>query len=79
VSQTLPSEEADFDFSLVQPIAVCGCVVNGETVSEIGALVRTKVVCQSLAAVEVEMVHDEMNGWGQWIAGDDSIEDVCQL
>ena len=62
-SEALPGEETDFDFGLVQPTAVFGGIVNRETVPEIGTLLLTEVVCEGLATVDVEIVHDQMNGF----------------
>jgi hypothetical protein len=46
-SEALPGEETDFDFGLVQPTPVFGCVVNRETVPEIGALLLTRAMARS--------------------------------
>ena len=78
-SETLPGEETDFDFGLVQPTAVFGCLVNRETVPEIGALFLTEVVCKGLPAVDVEIVHDQMDGSSKRITADDSIQDASQF
>ena len=73
-SETLPGKETDFDFGLVQPTPVFGCVVNRETVPEIGALFLTEVVGKSLLAVGVKIVHDQMDGASKRITADDSIQ-----
>jgi hypothetical protein len=75
----MPSEETDFDLGLVQPTAVFGCVVDGEAVPKIPALFLSKMVGEGLAAVDIEMVHDQMDGSSKRIAADDSIQDACQF
>ena len=79
LSQTLPAEQTNFDLGLVQPTAVFGCVVNRETVPKIPALFLSKVVCEGLPAVDIEIVHDQMDGSSKRIAADDSIQDAYQL
>jgi hypothetical protein len=52
--------------------------MNRETVPEIPALLLTEVVCKDLSAVDIEIVHDQMDGPSKRIAVDDSIQDACQ-
>ena len=47
-SETLPREDADFDFRLIEPAAVSGCVVNGEAVPDLAADLLAEQVVSDL-------------------------------
>ena len=61
-TEALPRKEADFDFRLIEPSPVGGHEVNGESVPDLAANPHSEGVRQRLAAVDVEVVHDQMDG-----------------
>ncbi len=45
-TKALPGEHSDFDFRLIQPASVGGCVVNSESVPDLAANLRAVTICQ---------------------------------
>ncbi|MDQ1468832.1 MAG: hypothetical protein QOJ99_312 [Bryobacterales bacterium] len=62
-SETLPREDADFDFSLIEPASVSGSVVNGEPVPNPSTNLPSEKVGQRLAVVDIEVIRDQMDGF----------------
>ena len=60
-TEALPGKEADFDFRLVQPTAVFGRVVKLQSPAQFTTFLRSEGVAERLAAVNVEVVEDQMN------------------
>ena len=64
LAEALPREEADFDFGLIEPASVSGRVVNGEPIPDFAADLRAEQVRQWLETMDVQIVHDQMDGFG---------------
>src|SRR4030088_264743 len=62
--KTLPGKDSDLDFRLIQPTSVRGCVVDRKSVPDLAANLLTKCVHQRFAPMDVQVVHDEMDGVG---------------
>src|SRR5882724_5253811 len=62
VCVVLPGEDADFDFRLIEPASVLGCVVNGKAVPDLAAHLGAESVLEGFAAMDIEIVHDEVDG-----------------
>jgi hypothetical protein len=60
-AETLPGEDTDFDFRLVEPTSMFGRVVNGESVPDLTADLRAEKVRQRFTAMDVQVVHDEVD------------------
>jgi len=60
-SEALPRKYTDLDFCLVQPASVGGSVMNGEAVPDLTAQCEAKCAGQRLAAMNMEVVHHEMD------------------
>ena len=67
LAQALSRVQAELDLSLVEPASVFGRVVNGEPIPKISAFLLTEVIDQRLAAVDIEVIHDDVNGLGEGI------------
>ena len=63
-ARTLPRQEADLDFGLIQPASVFWRVVNGESIPDFAADLLAEQVRQRLAPMDVQVVHDEMDRVG---------------
>ena len=61
-SQALPREDTNFDFRLIEPTSVGRRVVNGEAVPDFGADLRAIEVSQGLAAVDIQVIHHQVDG-----------------
>src|SRR6201987_6185343 len=79
LAQALPGEQADFDFGLVQPTAVLGCVMDVKAIPQITALLFAEVVSEGLATVDVKVIHNQVDGFSQRILADDLTEHWRQL
>lgn len=62
--ETLPREQSDFDLSLIEPASVSRRVVYREAVPDLIADLLTEQFGQRLAAVDVEIVHNQVNSAG---------------
>jgi len=62
--QALPREHPNFDFRLVEPTAMLGGVMDGETIPDFGAKLDAQEVGQRLATMNIEIVHYQMDGFG---------------
>jgi len=78
-TKALPREDADFDFRLIEPASVGGCVVNREAVPDLIANLHTEDVRQRLAAVDVEVVHDQVDGLCLRVLHRQVAGDLCEL
>lgn len=63
-SQALTAEQADLNFSLIEPASMFGRVVYGEPFPEPSARLVAKSVYQRFAGVGAQVVHDQMDGVG---------------
>src|SRR5215471_11892062 len=63
-AEALACEEPDFDFRLVEPTAVDRGVVRGEALPQLAASLFPIAVGQGFGAVDVEIVHHQVNGPG---------------
>src|SRR5689334_742171 len=66
-AQALAREQTDFELRLVEPTAVEGRVVHGKALPQLAAGLRAIAVGQGLAAVNIEIVHHQVNGPGTGI------------
>src|ERR1700739_1211215 len=62
--QTLPGEDPDFDLRLIEPTAVCRCVVHGEPIPDFGGHFGSKHLRQRLLPMNVEIVQYQVDGLG---------------
>jgi hypothetical protein len=60
-AQTLPGEQADLNFRLVQPAPMLRRVKNREAFPESGAQFLPEKVGEGLPAMDVQIVHHEMD------------------
>jgi hypothetical protein len=63
-AQTLPREDPDFDFRLIEPTPVDRSVVDGEPIPDFAADFRAQKIRQGFAAMDVQIIHDQMDGLG---------------
>jgi len=54
VPEALPRQDADFDFSLVQPTAVSGRVVYGKPIPDFSADLFSEQIRHGFAAMDVD-------------------------
>lgn len=60
-SEALPGKQTDFDFGLVEPTAVFGCVMQGEPTPECVCFFLPKVRDQRFPAVGVQVVDHQVD------------------
>src|SRR5579862_5005841 len=60
-AQTLPRVEAEFYLRLVEPAFVFGSVMDLQPIPKIAALLLTVVADQRFAAMDIEVIHDQVN------------------
>jgi hypothetical protein len=65
----LPGEDADFDFSLVEPASVSWRVVDGEAVPNLFANFISVEIRRRLDAMDVQVIHHEVDGVGFRVLG----------
>src|SRR5579863_4835161 len=58
---TLPGEQTDLDFRLIQPTAMFGRVVDRQAFPESVAPFLSEIVGEGLPAMNVEIVHHDVN------------------
>jgi hypothetical protein len=75
----LAGEQADLDLGLIEPTAVFRRLVNGETVPQFGPLLDAKVIQESLGAVDIQVIHDEVDRMSGGIAGDYDFQSLSEL
>jgi hypothetical protein len=56
LTQALPGEQTDFDFRLVEPTGVFGCVMHGEAAPQISPGRLAKVIDQDFAGVGAQVI-----------------------
>ena len=78
-AQALTGEQTDLDLRLVQPAAVFGSVMHREALPQQAADLLTESVHQRFAVMGAQIVHDEVDGVGIWIAGHDLKQIVGEL
>ena len=61
IIEILPREDSDFDLRLIKPASVSGRVMDGKTISDFCGHFRVEDVRQRLAAVDVEVVHYQVD------------------
>jgi hypothetical protein len=62
VAETLPGEDADFDFRLIEPTAVSGGVVHGEPVPDFAADRLAEKIGEGFTVMAIQVVQDQMDG-----------------
>src|SRR5258708_17057042 len=62
--QTLPREQTDFDFGLIEPASMDGRVVHRESIPDLGTHLGAKSIGQRLAGMDVEVIHHQVDGLG---------------
>ena len=62
LAEALPGIQAQFDLRLIQPASVFRGVVHRKPVPKVSALLLAKGVDQRLSAVDIEVIHDEVDG-----------------
>jgi hypothetical protein len=67
MAQTLSREDPDFDLCLIQPTAVSGRVVDGESIPDVGRHFRTKGIRQRFAAMDIQVVQHQMDRLCFWV------------
>ena len=75
----LPSQKADLDLGLIQPAAVFGRVVDRQSVPKLGPFLFPEVVGKSFGAMDVQIIHDQMDRVGSGVVGDDALQRRSQL
>lgn len=78
-AQTLSRKHTDFDLGLVKPASMLGRIVNGESVLDFATSLLAKQVGQRLAAVNVQIVQHQMNGFGFGICHRQFEDDMGEL
>ena len=78
-AKALPREDADFDFRLVEPASVGRGIVNRESVPDFIANLRSEDVRQRLATVDVEVIHDQVNGLCLRVLHGQIASNLCEL
>jgi hypothetical protein len=58
--------KADLDFRLIEPTSVLGSVVNRESLPEVGAGDLPVIVGKGFPAVDVQVIHDEVDCFRRW-------------
>jgi hypothetical protein len=71
MTQTLPREHPNFDFGLVEPTPMGGCVVDAKPVPDFGAKLSAVKIGQRLAAMNIEIVQHQVDGLGLRVLEDD--------
>jgi len=66
-AQTLPRVHAEFDLRLVEPASVFGSVMDLQPIPKIAALFLAEVAGQRLAAMDIQVIHDEVNRLGEGV------------
>ena len=61
-AQALASEQADFEFRLIEPTAMLGSVVDSEAIPDSGSELRTEVIGERFPAMNVEIVDNHVDG-----------------
>ena len=80
-AKTLTTEEADLNLGLIEPTAMLGSVVNSEAAPNVSTPLFTIMIDQGLAAVNVEVVQDKVDGQRPRISVDqpfDRTSKVCR-
>ena len=70
-TEALAGKQTNLDFGSVEPPSVLGRVIKLEPLPEIGDPSLAEVIGQRLAAMDVEIVHHQLNGAGKGIAAND--------
>jgi hypothetical protein len=63
-AETLPGEDADFDFRLIEPASVSWCVVDREAVPYFAADLLPVEIRQGLDAMDIQVIHHKVDGPG---------------
>ena len=67
-AQTLPGKQADLDFGLIEPTGMLGSVMEGESLAKRLSLLDAEMTVERFAAMGVEVVQNQVDGAGMWIA-----------
>ena len=70
-AEALSRYKTQLDFSLIEPTAVFGCVVDLQSAPERVAFDPAEMIRQRFPAMDIEIVHDEMNGSGKRVGRND--------
>jgi hypothetical protein len=60
-AEALPRQQSDFDLGLIEPASMLGSVVHGEAVPDFLTELVTEQVSEGLAAMDVQIVHNQVN------------------
>ena len=72
-------DQAELDFGLVEPTAVFGCVVYFQTAPEVAAFLAAEAIGEGLAAMNIEIVHHQVDLTGKGIVGDQTLDHSGEL
>lgn len=67
----IAASTAQFDLRLVEPASMLGSVMDLQPIPKIAALLFAVVADQRLAAVDIEVIHDEVDLPGEGVLLDD--------
>ena len=76
MAQALPGKQADFDFCLVQPAPMFGCVMNAEASPERATFLLSEIVDEGLPAMDVQIIHHQVDRPRQGIAAHDALQSL---
>ena len=79
LSKALATEDANLNFSLVEPTSMFRRVVNGKTIPQPSSRRFAEAIHQRLAGMGAQVVHDQMDGVGGWIVRGDLQDKVGKL
>jgi len=79
LSKALATEDANLNFSLVEPTSMLWRVVNGKTIPQPCSRRFAQPIHQRLAGMGAQVVHDQMDGVGGGIVRSDLQDEVGKL
>ena len=78
-AQTLSGKQADLDFCLVEPTGMLGSVMEGESFPKSLSLLDAEMSVERFAAMGVEVVQNQVDGAGTWIAIGQPLNHLSEL
>src|SRR5487761_581470 len=79
LAKTLPGIQTNLDLRLIQPTAVLRCIVHRQAVPQVTALLLSVGVGEGLAAMNGQVVHDQVNGSRPGVTLDQRAHDFGEL
>ncbi len=79
MTQTLPGEDPDFDLFLIEPASASRRVMDRESAPDFCGHFGAEDIGQRLPAMDIEVVHHEMDGLGFRVfqgQGDDRLSEL---